>query len=169
MVKKATTKVKKSTGPKAKKKIATATRPPKKAPRKNKIIPKKKAKKPGPKVKRGPPEFKATPKVLKKIEKLASQGLCDYQIAYCIGINKDTMVELKKRDPEISVSLERGKAAGVEFATGALKAKVKKGDMFAIKYFLNNVAKQEWQEKPEIDLHLNNHIQLVVDKEDLNA
>ena len=58
---------------------------------------------------KGKYEYWLTPEGLLKLEAWARDGLIDEQIAENIGINTSTLYEWKKRYPEISESLKKGK------------------------------------------------------------
>ena len=58
---------------------------------------------------KGKYEYWLTPEGLLKLEAWARAGLIDEQIAENIGINTSTLYEWKKRYPEISESLKKGK------------------------------------------------------------
>lgn len=50
-----------------------------------------------------------TPEGLLKIEGWVRDGLTDEQLAKCMGINRDTLYSWKKRYPDISDTLKKGK------------------------------------------------------------
>lgn len=58
---------------------------------------------------KGKYEYWLTPEGLLKLEAWARDGLIDEQIAENIGINTSTLYEWKKKYPEISESLKKGK------------------------------------------------------------
>lgn len=94
-----------------------------------------------------PLALEVTPETLKKVESLAAQGLNKKQIAHVLGVCYDTYNERQKEFPELSEAFEHGKSKGVATITNAVFNKAKKGDMQAAKYYLNNVAKENWQDK----------------------
>lgn len=94
-------------------------------------------------------EFHVTPERLEKVEELASQGLYEYQIAYCMGIAPETFSHKKKSHPELADAVNRGQARGVERVTRKLLEKADKGDMTAIIFYLK--CKGQWREAKEED------------------
>jgi hypothetical protein len=113
--------------------------------------------------------FEVTETVLLAVEHYAARGLNNKQMAACLGISYQTFNEKKKQFSEFSDAIERGQAFGISEITDALYTKAKKGDIFAIKYFLNNRSKQDWSEKPEIEVNNNTQVNIIIDNEDLNA
>ena len=59
--------------------------------------------------KRGKKPFNFDSEVLEKIEVLASRGLAQQDIAYCIGINPTTLSEKKYENEQLQEALKRGK------------------------------------------------------------
>lgn len=95
------------------------------------------------------PTVEITADLLKKVEALAAQGLTNDQIAYSIGHAPSTLYAKKKMNSELSEAISRGKAKGIATLTNSLFNKAKSGDIGAIKYFLNNRDRENWQERPE--------------------
>ena len=58
---------------------------------------------------KGKYEYWLTPEGLLKLEGWARDGLTDEQIAYNMGICRDTLIEWKKRYSDISDTLKKGK------------------------------------------------------------
>ena len=83
------------------------------------------------------------------IQGWARAGLTDEQIAKNMGICRDTLIEWKKRYPDISDALKKGKEV-VDFEVeNALLKKALAGDMTACIYWLNNRKRDTWRAKPE--------------------
>lgn len=81
-----------------------------------------------------------TPEGLIKLEGWARDGLTDEQIAQNIGINTSTLYDWKKKYPEISESLKRGKEVVDRQVENALLKR-------ALGYTIDEVT-QEWGEDP---------------------
>jgi len=117
----------------------------------------------------GRPAFEVTEEVLEKVQHCASLGLNYRQTAHCLGISYHTFNEKKKEFSKLSDAFEVGRSFGIFEAAEALKREVKAGDIKAIKYFLNNRARADWSEKPEVEVNINNSVTMVFDAEDQNA
>ena len=104
-------------------------------------------------------------------------GSTDAELAVFFDVNEDTIHEWKKKHPEFSESLRRGKeAAAGEVANALYRAAVGyertvekvvgeevqalkewiPGDVQAQKYFLNNRARKHWRNDPEAMQTINN-------------
>lgn len=59
--------------------------------------------------------------VLARIEEMASNGMHEYQIASALGIHRDTFIDHKKINSDITDALERGLAKGIDAITRGLK------------------------------------------------
>ena len=94
------------------------------------------------------PEFVIDEEILKKVESFAANGLGIEQIAYSIGCRPSTFYRKKVLKKELREAIKAGKAKGIATVTNALFIKAKGGDVNAIKYYLNNRDKENWQEKP---------------------
>ena len=98
-----------------------------------------------PKGKRGPIGWIVTPEILELVEKYASQGLAEYQIAHMFGICTDTWFRHKKNNPDLYDALKKGKSSGIEKVTNALFERASKGESdTSIIFFLKNRCPQEW-------------------------
>ena len=95
----------------------------------------------------GRPPFEITEEVCKKAEKLAAQGLAEYQIADVLGISQETLIKKKQGYSEFSEAISVGKSKGVATIANALFEKAKSGDTQAQKYFLNNRDNDNWKDK----------------------
>lgn len=69
--------------------------------------------------------YEITPKLLKKVERLAAQGLTIVQIAHCIGWSEETIHAKKKKHSEFSESIGRGQSKGIQIVTNSLIKKAK--------------------------------------------
>ena len=85
---------------------------------------------------------------LKQVEKLASIGLNEQQIADSLGIHGDTMRRRKKKYTEFCEALSRGQAKGIEKVVSALFNTAVEGSVPAQSLFLKNRA--GWSDKQEI-------------------
>lgn len=79
----------------------------------------------------------------------ARDGLTDAQIASNIGICRDTLIQWKKRFPDISDALKKGKEVVDYEVENALLKKALSGDVTAQIYWLKNRRPDKWRDKPE--------------------
>ena len=100
----------------------------------------------------GRPPFVVTLEICKKAERLAAQGLAEYQIADVLGINSDTLLEKKKEYSEFSEAIRVGKSKGVATIANALFKNAEGGDTVAQKYYLNNRDNVNWNERKDINI-----------------
>ena len=99
-----------------------------------------------PKSKAGRPKFKVTDEILAKVEKLASQGMAEYEIAAALGINWQTLAARKKDNAKFVEYLESGRAKGIAQVSNALFKNAMSGNVTAQKFYLGSRA--GWVEKP---------------------
>lgn len=85
-----------------------------------------------------------------EVERLASFGLTEDQIASNLGICSDTLRRRKNKYDAFSVAVKKGKAAGIKTITNALFEKANGGDTTAMIFYLKNRDPQRWLE-PERD------------------
>lgn len=77
----------------------------------------------------------------------ARDGLTDEQIAHNIGINTATLYDWKKKYPNISNALKKGKEV-VDFAVeNALLKKALAGDVTAMIFWLKNRRRDKWRDR----------------------
>lgn len=120
---------------------------------------------------KGKYEYWLTPEGLIKLEGWARDGLTDEQIASNMGIRRETLIDWKKKYPNISNTLKRGKeVVDYEVENALLKRalgyKVKEekltkdgcvvelerevpGDVTAQIFWLKNRKPDAWRDKPE--------------------
>ena len=89
-----------------------------------------------------------TPEGLLKIEGWARDGLVDEQIAQNIGIRAATLYEWKKRFPQFSEALKKGKEVVDYQVENALLNKALGGDTTAQIFWLKNRRPDKWRDKP---------------------
>ena len=117
------------------------------------------------KSKGGRPPFEVNQNIIDKVEKLAAQGLHQYQIADVLGICYQTLNEKKKEFSGFSDAIRIGKSKGVATITNAVFNKAAKGDVVAAKYYLNNRDDKNWQEKREVSGTLIHKYEHLTDEE----
>jgi hypothetical protein len=66
-----------------------------------------------------------------------------------MDLHHETLSIYTASHPEISESIQRGRQKGVATITNKLFKKAKDGDMGAIKYYLNNVDRENWKERQD--------------------
>lgn len=81
------------------------------------------------------------------VEGWARDGLTDEQIAQNLGISKDTFYEYKKKYPDFSDSLKKGKEIVDYEVENALLQSALKGNVTAQIYWLNNRKPKQWKNK----------------------
>jgi len=81
------------------------------------------------------------------IEGWARDGLTNEQIAENLGINQDTFYNYKKKYPEFSETLKRGKEVIDYQVENALLKNALDGNVTAQIYWLNNRKPKQWKNK----------------------
>ena len=85
------------------------------------------------------PKKKLTPEQIKEVETLAAV-LNQEQIADYFGIDAETFVAIRKRDPEVFRSYKRGKAKAIGSIGGNLIKQAKGGNVSAAIFYLKTQA-----------------------------
>lgn len=83
------------------------------------------------------------------VEGWARDGLTNEQIAEKLRINPDTLYRYKKKHPEFSESLKRGKEVVDYQVENALLKNALEGNVTAQIYWLNNRKPKQWKNKRE--------------------
>ncbi len=96
------------------------------------------------------------------IEGWAREGLTDIQIAENLGISKDTFYEYKKRYPDFSDSLKKGKEIIDYEVENALLKNALDGNITAQIFWLKNRRPDKWKDK----IDTNKDTQNVIEKLD---
>lgn len=97
------------------------------------------------------------------IEGWAREGLSNKQISKNLGINEDTFYEYKKKYPEFTEALKKGKEI-VDFEVeNALYKSAMSGNVTAQIFWLKNRKPSEWREKVEQQTINNQRIQIIDD------
>lgn len=94
-------------------------------------------------------EWLLTPARLKKARRLAALGLFEHQIAACLGICQESLINKKKQYPELAVAIEEGHAEGVERMAARLE-RMAKTNPDLVKFYLARRA--QWVERSAVDL-----------------
>lgn len=102
---------------------------------------------------------------LAQVERLASIGLTEEQIAQSLGISRSTITRRKRDDDAFGAALKAGRASGVAAVTNALfeAATGEKPNTSAQIFYLKNRA--GWRDKQEVESTLNGDITLNHDVE----
>ena len=85
------------------------------------------------------------------IEGWARDGLTDEQIADKLGISKDTFYKYKKKYPDFSDSLKRGKEIIDYEVENALLKNALNGNITAQIFWLKNRKPKQWKDKVDIE------------------
>lgn len=96
--------------------------------------------------------IKITKVVLNRAKRFAAQGLTREQIAISLGMGKSTFFEKLRDYPELLDAVVDGETEGIQQLTNVLYQKAVKGDLGALKYSLNNRDKDNWKERQDIKL-----------------
>lgn len=99
----------------------------------------------------GRPQFKVTDEVLKKVEKFASLGLTEAQIARNLGIARQTLISKKKQYSEFLDAIERGKAKGISMVSNAVFDSAMAGNVSNQQFYLKCRAPDQWKEKQALE------------------
>ena len=98
----------------------------------------------------GRPKFEITPAVLKKVKRLASQGLTKHQIARCLGISLSTLMARQAENTEFLETIKEGQAQGINEITNALFDNAKEGNTTAQIFYLKNRSPDDWRDRREV-------------------
>lgn len=82
----------------------------------------------------------------------ARDGLTDEQIAYNMGVSRSTLNEWKKKYPDISDTLKKGKEIVDYEVENALLRNALSGNVTAQIYWLNNRRRKAWSNNPADDV-----------------
>ena len=88
---------------------------------------------------------------LAEVERLAGQGLTQLQICHCIGISEATLYKYKRNVKEFAQAIEQGRSKAIREVTNAMFNKAVEGDVGAGKYWLNNMARDQWRDKHDVE------------------
>ncbi len=94
----------------------------------------------------------AKPKIkidLGEVEKLASQGLTNEQIAQSLGIGRTTLQARKRESEQFEQAIKRGQAKGIAFVSNKLMEQCEEGNTTAMIFFLK--ARANWSDKMSVE------------------
>lgn len=94
-------------------------------------------------------EYWLTEEGLLLLESWARDGLTDEQLADKMGISRSTLNEWKKKHPDISDTLKKGKEVVDTQVENALLASALSGNITAIIFWLKNRKPSQWKDKPQ--------------------
>lgn len=97
---------------------------------------------------KGKYEYWLTEDGLTLLQGWARDGLTDEQIAEKCGICRDTLYDWKKKHPDISDTLKKGKEIVDMEVENALLKKALSGDVAAIIFWVKNRMPKKWKDKP---------------------
>ena len=98
---------------------------------------------------RGKYEYWLSEDGLTLLEGWARDGLTHDQIAHNLGVSRSTLAEWKKRFPDLSDALKKGKDVVDYEVENALLERAKGGDTTAQIFWLKNRRPGKWRDKPE--------------------
>jgi len=85
---------------------------------------------------------------LEEVERLASIGLNQSQVADSLGISEDTVTRRKQDNADFAAALKRGKAKGISTVANNLFTQSADGNVSAGIFFMKNRA--GWSDKQEV-------------------
>ncbi len=85
---------------------------------------------------------------LGEVERLASIGLSQQQVADSLGISEDTITRRKQDDADFAAALKRGKSKGIATVANNLFTQSADGNVSAGIFFMKNRA--GWSDKQEL-------------------
>lgn len=81
---------------------------------------------------------------LEEVERLASSGLTQEQIAAALGIGQTTLYKRKRESADFEDAIKRGQAKGISAVANKLYEKAMSGDVASLIFFLK--ARGGWKE-----------------------
>ncbi len=94
----------------------------------------------------GRPPIEITPEILKKVEKFASLGLTEEQIAINLGWAYNTLMVKKKKYSEFLQAIQNGKAKGISAVSNAVFESAMGGCVSNQQFYLKNRAPDQWED-----------------------
>jgi predicted DNA-binding protein (UPF0251 family) len=98
----------------------------------------------------------------------ARNGLTDEQIAHNMGINRTTLYEYKNKYPNIGNALKENKEVADIAVENALYNKALGGDTTAMIFWLKNRKPQDWRDRRDVGLVMDEEKTLTVKLADLS-
>lgn len=105
----------------------------------------------------GRPKALLSNEQIEEVETLA-KFLTVEQIADHFGIGESTFLQIRQRQPEVSLAYKKGKSKAISFVASKLMEKILNGDTAATIFFLKTQA--GWSEKQHMDIRTNSNISL---------
>lgn len=87
-----------------------------------------------------------------EVERLAGEGLAEYQIAQAIGVAWNTYARCKDEQTEVAEALKRGQRCAIGKVENALFTSAVGGNLGAQVFFLKNRASDQWRDKMQQEL-----------------
>lgn len=100
---------------------------------------------------------------LVEVERIASLGLTQEQIAHSLGIALGTLCEKKKQYSEFNEAIKRGQASGIKKMANVVFDNAVKGESSSAMFYLK--CRAGWREKQEIDLNANVENRIIIHHE----
>ena len=94
----------------------------------------------------GRPPFEVTPALLKKVEKFASLGLTEEQIAINLGWSYRTLITKKQKYSQFLQAIQAGKAKGISAVSNAVFESAMGGCVSNQQFYLKNRAPDQWED-----------------------
>jgi len=98
---------------------------------------------------KGRPRYEITPELLKRVKRLAAQGLTQQQIADSLGWHLATLIDKKNNYSDFSEAIKLGQASGISDVSNALFNNAVNGDNAAAIFYLK--ARAGWRDNHAID------------------
>lgn len=104
------------------------------------------------KSKAGRPKWIPDGKTIEDVEKMASRGLTNQEIARCLGIAYDTFYAKKRQYKQFSDAIKTGRAKGALQITNKLYQRALEGDFQCMNKVINRLS-PEWRENQIVEVH----------------
>jgi hypothetical protein len=111
----------------------------------------------------GKSEIVVTPTGLQIVEELAAKGCSVVTIAAALGVNKETFVHMRRRDPAVEEAFENGRAKEHDRLVANLNTAAASGNVVASIFLLR--ARHGYQSHEGVDVHVHTGGVLVVPAE----
>jgi len=109
--------------------------------------------------------------MIKDAGELSKLGFTNAELADYWGVNRTTVLRWSKRNPELGIAINKGRAEAEVSVTRSLFKSAIGGNVLAMIYFLKNRASERWSDRPDvhIDMRQTNNVTTVSLIKDINS